>query len=561
MLGSAMTLLFLSPILSPYVLAPHPLNYYLVPTWVGLSLAIGFAGLPHIRLPSSRVLFALLALSVPALATAIFIGYGAETLTWILLICLLIVFAFNLPSGFVPYVYMLFVFASIVWGLLALIVWFGWTKGIAVHLGNWALTKDGGELAGSFVNRNVFGGLMSCSWIMLVWFWLKRPNSLWLSLAFTAIASIAIATMSRGVLLLLLLASATVVFSLVADKKYRQLVLFIACMVAALLLAQGIANADHSASAGSVISRIQQTHNEGLGVRKIIWLSSLMIWLNHPLIGVGFGQLGTHYFDGQFQAHHQWPGLPDGIGFNISAHNIFLQLMAEGGVPGLIFALLITAILAQRCVRYARSIDSLHWPALMAACMLWVQGMFDLTMVTPHPVFYFGLFFGISVVHPQVDALRVGARRLPVMAALLCIVIFMGMLTVRHTTSWLLFEHWLKSHSETARKNDATHLLQDRQLMPYLVDAVTQEVLKNPARRYQITGMLPYIDRALAKQQMQYLYQGKFLALATAGKYKQACKVGRFIEGQHWPRDTNQAAYARVCKGLPPEGYKPFSVD
>ncbi|RME80479.1 MAG: hypothetical protein D6771_09460, partial [Zetaproteobacteria bacterium] len=47
---------------------------------------------------------------------------------------------------------------SVVWCVLAWVVWLGWTDGEGVHLGRWMLVVDAsGKPTGPFVNGNVFG--------------------------------------------------------------------------------------------------------------------------------------------------------------------------------------------------------------------------------------------------------------------------------------------------------------------------------------------------------------------------------------------------------------------
>lgn len=134
-----------------------------------------------------------------------------------------------------------------------------------------------------------------------------------------------------------------------------------------------------------------------ISTRVQIWHTALNIWENHPLVGVGLG--------GFPQAYSQAfvPGkafLPSTV-FQPPphAHNIFLQLMAEQGILGLVAFVAILIAAARIALRLRRSSDqSARWlgSGLLAALAAFlIHNLFDVTFEDPQTGLYVFVLFGL----------------------------------------------------------------------------------------------------------------------------------------------------------------------
>ncbi|HEY5287002.1 MAG TPA: O-antigen ligase family protein [Solirubrobacteraceae bacterium] len=153
------------------------------------------------------------------------------------------------------------------------------------------------------------------------------------------------------------------------------------------------------AAPGLVRERFATLTSSGgeISTRVDIWHTALNIWENHPVLGVGLG--------GFPQAYEQAlvPGkmfLPATI-FQPPphAHNIFLQLMAEQGILGLL-AFVAILIAAVRCTaRLRRSSDRsarLLGSGLLAALAAFlIHNLFDVTFEDPQTGLYVFVLFGL----------------------------------------------------------------------------------------------------------------------------------------------------------------------
>jgi O-antigen ligase len=134
-----------------------------------------------------------------------------------------------------------------------------------------------------------------------------------------------------------------------------------------------------------------------ISTRVDIWKTALSIWESHPLIGVGLGGFPQAYSQAQV------PGkvfLPSTV-FQPPphAHNIFLQLLAEQGLLGLLAfaAILLAAVrttlrLRRRSDRQARLLGS---GLLAALAAFLVHNLFDVTFEDPQTGLYVFVLFGL----------------------------------------------------------------------------------------------------------------------------------------------------------------------
>lgn len=92
--------------------------------------------------------------------------------------------------------------------------------------------------------------------------------------------------------------------------------------------------------AGSIFERLSGVDSFTAITRLAIWAGGWLIFMGHPVAGIGYGNFKT--------ALAATISVPDG--FMLDAHSLYLELLAETGIMGLLaFAILIIV-----CLRYAR---------------------------------------------------------------------------------------------------------------------------------------------------------------------------------------------------------------
>lgn len=95
---------------------------------------------------------------------------------------------------------------------------------------------------------------------------------------------------------------------------------------------------------GGRLARIRQEAGKHLGVRGYYWLAGLQMAAEHPLTGVGLDNFGERY--AQYKHERGWEVR--------RAHNHYIQLAADGGLPLLLsFLLLMGALFLPRAAAHA----------------------------------------------------------------------------------------------------------------------------------------------------------------------------------------------------------------
>lgn len=197
-----------------------------------------------------------------------------------------------------------------------------------------------------------------------------------------ALASVALLlTQSRGGLLAYAAILMVSAYMLAPDRKtrMRRLVLvLVVCLLAA-------------AVAGLFFQRLGEIDDYTTVSRLAIWSGAFTVFARSPVLGAGFGNLRP-LMGGLLGLPEGWMG---------DAHNLYLELLAESGLAGLIaFAFLIVSALraARRCMRQGR--DEFAWligiAAFAALCGVLVHGTVDyLFHTTPQVAALFFLVLGI----------------------------------------------------------------------------------------------------------------------------------------------------------------------
>jgi putative inorganic carbon (HCO3(-)) transporter len=134
-----------------------------------------------------------------------------------------------------------------------------------------------------------------------------------------------------------------------------------------------------------------------IATRTDIWRTALNIWENHPILGVGLGGFPQAY------ATAPVPGklfLPSTV-FEPPphAHNVFLQLVAEQGVLGVLAFVAILAAAARTALRLRAGPDHrtrMIGSGLLAALIVFtIHNLFDVTLEDPQTGLYVFMLLGL----------------------------------------------------------------------------------------------------------------------------------------------------------------------
>jgi hypothetical protein len=135
--------------------------------------------------------------------------------------------------------------------------------------------------------------------------------------------------------------------------------------------------------------------------RPRIWKAALLMFLDSPLLGVGFRQFGWHHFE--LNAAMPEPRM---LGFTDHAHNLPLHILAEFGLVGLVLLAVFAALWIGGLVRQQRT--PAHWWVCAMALVLGVHSMLE------YPLWY-TFFLGVAGVllglgEPRTMRLQLGQR-------------------------------------------------------------------------------------------------------------------------------------------------------
>lgn len=139
---------------------------------------------------------------------------------------------------------------------------------------------------------------------------------------------------SRSSWLYLLCAVALAAWAAHRDKKLRNLFYYTAAVLLGFVLMHLVVAYAGAWLAGSgstdTVQRLVNSDTNG-SIRGYLWREAAMIFMQSPLLGVGYGQFALHHFELQ-------PLLRPGFVFGLynNAHNVVMQLAAETGVAGLL---------------------------------------------------------------------------------------------------------------------------------------------------------------------------------------------------------------------------------
>lgn len=252
------------------------------------------------------------------------------------------------------------------------------------------LTSSGavvGRASAGFAQPNQLAGFLivlipfAAAGILIGW----RLKLLYVAAVVLAVIGV-YASFSRGALI------ALVIIPLVFVRGRQVLV------VASLLLVVGAL-----ATPGLLEERFRSLTGSGSEVesRLDIWDTALSIWSTHPIIGVGPGGFPEAYAEARVPGKDFLPATlfepPP------HAHNLFLHVLAEGGLLALLILLAVLAVAARTALdlrrheeRWVRIFGS---AALASLAAFVVHNVFDVTLLEGTGIYFWGLLGLLSAVY------------------------------------------------------------------------------------------------------------------------------------------------------------------
>lgn len=548
-------LFFVSPALQPISYNAAAAPWFTTPVFLLVAFS-AFLLAKKSSLNTNRHILFLLGLSLIPLLFKVDSAAPGNLLFYLAFIFTMVIawiWGSNISGNQTLLLYKTFIFGAFIWCILALIVWLGLTDGKFLRIGDWLLsTHIQSKINGPFANGNVFGILTFCAATASLWLWVRCKDEqtiFWYTLLLF-FWSVGISSMSRGAWI----AHTCVLFIAVIQiwNVSKKKLLLIAV---AIFLAVGFANLIHSNNAyrGKSFQFSEQYSNTvegGVGSRILIWAAAYEMWTHNKLSGAGYGAFSSQFLTSQSAALNDFNFSYTGFDYVSSAHNIFLHLMAEAGLAGLILAILVSFFVTFALFKNWNRFHSYAWPATMIAFMLWLQGMANITMNRPFPILLFTLALAISLAPTLRNKMHLPILKKSLYIPLILSLIIFTVVGSEQVKGWWDYEEWLITADNTERKRElSASLLADQNLMPYMVSVTMQKVISDPARHAYAPKLIPFIHQALALQEHKILYQGLFFGQVLSNDLENACKTGMFMESQNWADNKNHEFHIAACEG------------
>ncbi|MGC2048472.1 MAG: Wzy polymerase domain-containing protein [Gallionella sp.] len=156
------------------------------------------------------------------------------------------------------------------------------------------------------------------------------------------------------------------------DARQRPLLRYSLLLVAGFAIMNFVVQLPFVAGAESSVNTVQRLFGDNAtgGVRLFLWREASLMFLQSPMLGVGFGQFAWHHFQLLPSLH------PNGIvGLYNNAHNLIFQVAAEAGIAGLLALLLSLGVWLFGLRRSA--LDESHWWGYAALGVLAIHSMLE----------------------------------------------------------------------------------------------------------------------------------------------------------------------------------------
>jgi O-antigen ligase len=198
-------------------------------------------------------------------------------------------------------------------------------------------------------------------------------------------------------------AEVAILLALLAPRRRTTLV-----VLGALVLAAAIVMSLPATAGGEIRSdRLQSVDEFTLQSREALWGAAALIFLDHPVLGAGFGEF-------RFAFQQYVPGIED----RLDAHNLYLQTLAETGVVGFLVFFLSMVLFLHSAYKLTKSADPLlrlvGLGVLGAIAATLVHGMVDYIFIaSPQFGNLFWVVLGLCVAAEQASKsqqLSVGSK-------------------------------------------------------------------------------------------------------------------------------------------------------
>jgi O-antigen ligase len=121
----------------------------------------------------------------------------------------------------------------------------------------------------------------------------------------------------------------------------------------------------------------------GIEARLNLWYTSIDLFLQHPLLGIGYGNLASYFVEAQAYTHAQHHDLPSMAAATHWSHNILIQFFAEGGILAGFALLALLTWIVRRCwhiLSLGNSIQSPYLPAIFSVTLVLIHGMVSISL-------------------------------------------------------------------------------------------------------------------------------------------------------------------------------------
>ncbi|TLS67346.1 O-antigen ligase family protein [Mariprofundus erugo] len=454
----------------------------------------------------------------------------------------------------------LYLLAAILWSAIGLFVWLGGTDGEALRVGPFTITMPPAiKLAGPFNQGNVFAGLTGLALLFSHWFAWKKKHWKYV-VAATFFTAMLFDTLSRGGWLAFSLSIAALLFAIKPDKQT-----WLRCFLLPWLcgITMGVLLSHYSQPAlaheQSMISVIN-TAGTSLTARLTIWATALAEFLQAPFTGNGWGQYAARSWLVAPQAASLLAsaGQPHQLAnVYFSAHNLFLHIMAEGGIIALLATLTALWSLMACSIRLLKKAHNIRICYALAAIAFIIQSQINIIYTKPVPLLLFAFFAGVAMA-PRLRRYnrkhhlhRIILILLPIMTALYLI------WSTPVIMQWFRAEKALYAFdfNDEASVKTLASFTDTARIGAIPAIWITYQVAVTGQHRGLLKWSIPPLTQVTRDLPLIPSYQLLFYALAGTGSLQQACKIGEIISNQHFSLDHNNKAYQESCTGKVPAEY------
>jgi O-antigen ligase len=211
-----------------------------------------------------------------------------------------------------------------------------------------------------------------------------EKRQIWLLLSIIPLAGI---LLTAGRSTFILLALVIILMTMLAERRSYFLKQVVIALCSAGIIFSIIS---YFPMEGAVLSPIDRIESSGLATRLIIWDMSWQLFLQHPWLGIGLGNMPAHGADGlilTLQAHPNWSETAKQlVSGHIWAHNLILQFSLELGIIGTIaiLALYLFNLKKLLCaIQQKRIVSESFTHGAIASAAILLHGMISVAAMQP----------------------------------------------------------------------------------------------------------------------------------------------------------------------------------